>query len=38
MLRLPLKEYKTMGGDCVMALLQVEHAGPILGAAEYVRL
>jgi len=37
-LRLPLKEYKTMGGDCVMALLQVEHAGPILGAAEYVRL
>jgi hypothetical protein len=37
-LRLPLKEFKTMGGDCMMALLQVESAGPILGAAEYERM
>ena len=34
-LRLPLKDLKTMGGDCLVALLQVENAGPILGAAEY---
>ena len=34
-LRLPLKELKAMGGDCLIALLQVENAGPILGAAEY---
>jgi hypothetical protein len=34
-LRLPLKEFKAMGGDCLVALLQVENAGPILGAAEY---
>ena len=34
-LRLPLKDLKTMGGDCLIALLQVENAGPILGAAEY---
>jgi hypothetical protein len=34
-LRLPLKDLKAMGGDCLMALLQVEDAGPILGAAEY---
>jgi hypothetical protein len=34
-LRLPLKDLKTMGGDCVMALVQVENSGPILGAAEY---
>jgi hypothetical protein len=34
-LRLPLKDLKTMGGDCLFALLQVENAGPILGAAEY---
>jgi hypothetical protein len=33
--RLPLKDLKTMGGDCLVALLQVENAGPILGAAEY---
>ena len=32
-LRLPLKDLKTMGGDCLVALLQVENAGPILGAA-----
>ena len=37
-LRLPLKDLKTMGGDCLVALLQVENAGPILGAAEYERL
>lgn len=34
-LRLPLKDLKTMGGDCLFALLQVEDSGPILGAAEY---
>jgi hypothetical protein len=33
--RLPLKDLKTMGGDCMVALLQVENSGPILGAAEY---
>jgi hypothetical protein len=34
-LRLPLRDLKTMGGDCVMALVQIENSGPILGAAEY---
>ena len=34
-LRLPLKELKAMGGDCLVVLLQVENAGAILGAAEY---
>jgi hypothetical protein len=34
-LRLPLKDLKTMGGDCLFALLQVEDSGPILGAAEF---
>ena len=34
-LRLPLKDLKAMGGDCLVALLQVENAGPILGAAEH---
>jgi len=34
-LRLPLKELKTMGGDCLVTLLQVGSAGPILGAALY---
>lgn len=34
-LRLPLKDLKTMGGDCLFALLQVEDYGPILGAAEF---
>jgi hypothetical protein len=34
-LKLPLKDLKAMGGDCLIALLQVENAGPILGAAEY---
>jgi len=37
-LKLPLKDLKTMGGDCLIALVQVENAGPILGAAEYDRL
>ena len=36
-LRLPLKDLKTMGGDCLVALVQVENSGPILGAAEYER-
>jgi hypothetical protein len=35
--RLPLKDLKTMGGDCMFALLQVENTGPILGAAEFER-
>lgn len=34
-LRLPLKDLKAMGGDSLVALLQVENAGPILGAAEH---
>jgi hypothetical protein len=34
-LRLPLKDLKTMGGDCLFALLQVEDSGPILGGAEF---
>jgi hypothetical protein len=34
-IRLPLKDLKTMGGDCLFALLQVEESGPMLGAAEY---
>ena len=34
-LRLPLKDLKTMGGDCLVALVQVENSGPMLGAAEY---
>jgi hypothetical protein len=34
-LRLPLKELKAMGGDCLVGLLQVENAGLILGAAEH---
>jgi len=34
-LRLPLKDLKTMGGDCLFALLQVEDYGPILGGAEF---
>ena len=36
-LRLPLKDLKTIGGDCLVALLQVENGGPILGVAEYDR-
>jgi hypothetical protein len=34
-LRLPLKDIKAIGGDSLVALLQVENAGPILGAAEH---
>ena len=34
-LRLPLKDLKTMGGDCLIAMVQVENSGPVLGAAEY---
>jgi hypothetical protein len=34
-LHLPLKDLKTMGGDCLVALVQVENSGPVLGAAEY---
>jgi hypothetical protein len=37
-LRLPLKDLKTIGGDYLVALVQVENAGPILGAAQYDRL
>jgi len=36
-LKLPLKDLKTMGGDCLVALLQMENGGPILGAAQYDR-
>ncbi|MEX1060177.1 MAG: DUF1223 domain-containing protein [Methyloceanibacter sp.] len=36
-LKLPLKDLKTMDGDCLVALLQVENGGPILGAAQYDR-
>ena len=36
-LRLPLNELQTMGGDCLVAMLQVEGSGPILGAAAYER-
>jgi hypothetical protein len=36
-LRLPLREFNLMGGDYLVALLQVENGGPILGAAQYDR-
>jgi hypothetical protein len=36
-LKLPLGEFKLMGGDYLVALLQVENGGPILGAAQYDR-
>jgi hypothetical protein len=36
-LRLPLNELQTIGGDCLVAMLQVEGSGPILGAAAYER-
>jgi len=36
-LRLPLKDLKTIGGDCLVALLQVENGGPVLGVAQYDR-
>ncbi|HYJ58010.1 MAG TPA: DUF1223 domain-containing protein [Methyloceanibacter sp.] len=34
-LRLPLKDLKIKGGDYLVALLQVENGGPILGAAQF---
>ncbi len=34
-LRLPLKDLKSVGGDCLVAMLQVEGSGPILGAAMF---
>jgi len=36
-LSLPLTELQTMGGDCLVAMLQVEGSGPILGVAAYER-
>ena len=36
-LKLPLKDLKSKGGDCLVALLQVENAGPVLGVAQYDR-
>jgi hypothetical protein len=36
-LRLPLKDLRTSPGDCLVALLQIENGGPILGAAQYDR-
>lgn len=34
-LHLPLKDLQTIGGDCLVAMVQVEGAGPVLGAAVY---
>ena len=34
-LRLPLKDLRIKRGDYVVALLQVENGGPILGAAQF---
>jgi hypothetical protein len=34
-LRLPLKDLHAIGGDCLVSLLQVEGAGPVLGAAMF---
>ena len=34
-LRLPLKDIKIKGGDYLVALLQIENGGPILGAAQF---
>jgi hypothetical protein len=36
-LKLPLKDLKTASGDCLVALLQIENGGPILGVARYDR-
>jgi hypothetical protein len=36
-LRLPLKDLQTIGGDCLVAMVQVEGAGPVLGVAAYER-
>ena len=35
--RLPLKDLRLKGGDHLVALLQVENSGPILGAAQFDR-
>jgi len=37
-LTLPLKDLHAMGGDCLVALLQVQNTGPVLGAAEYTNV
>lgn len=37
-LRLPLKDLQTIGGDCLVTMLQVENAGPVLGVAEYDKM
>jgi hypothetical protein len=37
-LRLPLNDLQTIGGDCLVAMLQVEDTGPILGVAEYEQM
>ncbi|MEZ5828485.1 MAG: DUF1223 domain-containing protein [Hyphomicrobiales bacterium] len=37
-LKLPLKDLRTIGGDCLVTMLQVGNAGPILGVAEYERM
>jgi hypothetical protein len=37
-LRLPLNDLQTIGGDCLVAMLQVEDTGPILGVAQYERM
>jgi hypothetical protein len=34
-LRLPLKDLHAIGGDCLVAMLQVQNTGPILGVAQY---
>lgn len=36
-LRLPLKDLHAIGGDCLVAMLQVGGSGPILGSAAYDR-
>jgi hypothetical protein len=36
--RLPLKDLQTIGGDCLVTMLQVENAGPVLGVAAYERM
>ena len=37
-LRLPLNELQTIGGDCLVAMLQVEGSGPILGGGVRARV
>jgi hypothetical protein len=36
--KLPLKDLQTIGGDCMVTMLQVENAGPVLGVAAYERM